>query len=415
MKIIRFLGLIASLLLGMFMAQPASAQQIGQCVDQTRGQSFAVYANLWIVQIGNPANQSQAVRDPSGMTFMRVAAWNPTVQAFFVDWNGRIIEINPNGWFPVGYCQFSANIIPPNPYNFQYQPPQMAQWGIRGSNGVVPVPQAFADSKQRYVAPLYATAQTAQSCLDSSGADRDQFGDCMLRSMLGQKENKIYECSKEGRDNTGTALCILTAVGGEKERRAASQVGECYSKHQSEWDQYPLCMANQNLDGDAAKLLNCVRKQSEAGDASFFGTAVCYGAQNLRLNPEHQIAIECAASSGGEPIAFAGCTGGRLTARELTKCLTVGVGGDGCFGPNNEIVKALRSVGVNLNDALGPNNDLVKSWNNGVRDIQHGPGPNNEVVKAFQTVGNDIAHGPGQNNDLVKAIDNVIPGFSSWF
>src|SRR4051812_16425031 len=99
-------------------AAEASAQAVGRCVDQTRGQSFLVFPDLSMAQEGNPMNRGQAVRDPSGMTFMRIPAVNPTIQAFFVDWQGRVIEINPNGWFPIGFCQFTAQVIPPNPYNF---------------------------------------------------------------------------------------------------------------------------------------------------------------------------------------------------------------------------------------------------------------------------------------------------------
>lgn len=410
----RILWRVVLLLAGLCAAQPASAQ-VGRCFDQVRGQAYDVYPNLWMVQIGNPANQGQAMRDPSGLNFMRVPASTP-YQAFFVNWQGQVIEINPSGWFQIGYCQFSTNIIPPNPYDFAYQPPQMANWGVRVSGAeVVPVPQAFANTRQRYVPPLYATADTAQSCMDESGDDQDAFADCMLQRMLGDKERQIYECSKDGADKTAVSLCIVGIVGGSNERRSAQQVANCYAEHQDDWEQYPMCMADQNIGGDGAKLLACVRKQSESGEVTFAGTAICYAAGSLRLNPEWQIAVECAATSGGEPLTFAGCAGGRLTARELEKCFTDGIGGSGCFGPNNEIVKALRNVGLDMNNAFGPNNDLVKIWNNGVNDIQNGPGPNNEVVKVFSTVGNDIANGPGRNNDIVKAIDNVVPGFSDFF
>lgn len=397
-------------------ATKAPAQAIGRCVDQARGQSFLMFPDLTMVQEGNPYNRGQAVRDPSGMTFMRISAVNPMAQAFFLDWSGRIIEINPTGWVQIGYCQFATHIISPNPYNRPYRAPQMADWGVRvpGSH-VIPVPQAFADTTQRYVPPLYASAETAQACMDSSESDQDQFADCMLHKMLGQKERQIYDCSQDGADKIQMAVCMVGAVGGANERRAAQQIGQCYSEHKDDWEQYPLCMTEQNIGGEAAKLLNCVRKQSEAGEVTFAGTAFCYGAGTLHLNPEWQIAAECAATSGGEPFTFAGCAGGRLTVRELQKCLTDGVGGNGCFGPNNEIVKALRSVGIDLNEAFGPNNDLVRTWNNGVHDLQHGPGPNNEVVKVFSTVGNDIVNGPGPGNDIVRAIDNVIPGFSSLF
>ncbi|MEH3085466.1 MAG: hypothetical protein PGN26_02760 [Xylophilus ampelinus] len=124
------------------------------------------------------------------------------------------------------------------------------------------------------------------------------------------------------------------------------------------------------------------------------------------MNPELTVAVECAMTSGGEPMTFAGCTGGRLTTMELNKCFTIGVGGNGCFGDNNEIVKGLRAVGVDLQRIMGPNGFAVQNWNNAINDIQRGPGPNNEVNKAIRTINNDLKNGMGENNDIRKALKN---------
>jgi hypothetical protein len=393
----------------------AQAQVIGQCDDQSRFQSFAIFPNLGVAQIGNPGNAGQAVRDPSGITFLRMPSVNPMFQGFFVDWSGQLVEINPSGMFPIGFCQFAPGVMPPNPFANIYQPPPMANWGVRTDGGAHQIPEAFADETQRYVRPLYATEQTAQQCLSASGGDEIAFGDCMLNRMLGENEREIYECAKESGDEAKFALCTMGAVGGTNERRAAAQLATCYDQAGTDWERYPLCMAQQNMDPNAARLLGCLRDQSEAGEVTFFGTAVCYGSQAIHLNPEQTIAVECAMTTGGQPMAFAGCTGGRLTQRELTKCIEKGVGGDGCFGPNNEIVKALRAVGIDMEQILGPGNPVVRTWNNAISDIQNGPGPNNEVTKAIATVSNDLANGPGRNNDIVQAIDNVVPGFASLF
>jgi hypothetical protein len=237
----------------------------------------------------------------------------------------------------------------------------------------------------------------------------------MLNAMLGQKERAAFQCSKQDGDRAELALCLVGATGGENEKRAAAQLSKCYEGHGENWDQYPLCMAEQNMDPNAARLLSCVRQQSEQGDVNFMGTAVCYGAVSLGLNPELQIAVQCAMTSGGEPITFAGCTGGQLTMRELNKCLQNSVGSHDCFGPNNEIVKGLAAVGVDIRQILGPNNTLVQAWNTGVNDLRNGPGPNNDAVRFMRNVSNDLTKGPGRNNDVVKAIDNVVPGFRDLF
>jgi len=392
----------------------ASAQVVGRCIANKYQQSFVMYPNGLMVMEQNPMNQGIAVRDPSGMNFLRLPAANPFVNAYFAAWTGELIEVTANvGMEVIGSCHFAAGIMPPNPV--QYQAPQMAQWGVRVGNAVQPVPRQVAVPDQRYVRPLLATPDTARQCMDQSGGEEKEFADCMVKNMVGPREEAVYDCAKLSGNKEEFAFCTVGALGGENERKAAAQVKECYDQFDGDLDQYPLCMAQQNVDEDTQRLIGCVQQQSEGGDVTVMGTAMCYGADRLNLNPELQIAVECAVASGGEPMTFAGCTGGRLTERELTKCFTDGIGGDGCFGPNNEIVKALRGVGIKLDDAFGPNNDIVKTWNNAVSDIQNGPGPNNDAVKAVTTIANDITNGPGPNNDVVKAIDNVIPGFSSMF
>ena len=57
------------------------------------------------------------------------------------------------------------------------------------------------------------------------------------------------------------------------------------------------------------------------------------------------------------------------------------------FGPNNEIVKALRTIQNDLLHGLGPNNDAVKVINNAWSDLTKGPGPNNDIRKALESIG----------------------------
>ncbi len=84
------------------------------------------------------------------------------------------------------------------------------------------------------------------------------------------------------------------------------------------------------------------------------------------MNEEWRIAAECAVQSGGVPVTFVTCAGGRLTVRELTKCLTGEFGKD-CFGPNNTIVKYYAGTFNDMRNLLGgrwsefENNDAVKT------------------------------------------------------
>jgi len=107
------------------------------------------------------------------------------------------------------------------------------------------------------------------------------------------------------------------------------------------------------------------------------------------MNEEWRIAAECAVQSGGNPVSFAGCTAGRLTVRELTKCFTGEIGKD-CFGPNNTIVKTL---------------------NNAYSDLTQGPGENNEIVKAIRAV-EEITGGP---NSVINNPGQIWGGDNSVF
>lgn len=406
---------VLAMMFAVLMALPgvARAQQpVGVCYDQSRGLAFQMYDNLYMIQVNLPANQGFAQRDPSGLNFLRIPSTTPQFNSFFIDWQGRIIEITPYGFGQVGFCQFNVQLIPPNPWQNVYQAPQMAQWGVATPRGVGAVPQNLAQTGQRYTAPLMTSQSTADACLSSSGGESDAFGDCMVRAMIGSREEAIYDCSRTSQTQEEMAFCIVGATGGANERRVAGQLNNCYERYSTAWDQYPLCFAEQNMSEDGARLLNCVREQSESGSVNLFGTAVCYGANRLNLNAEAQIAVQCAVATGGEPISFAGCAGGELTARELNKCLDYGVGSHECFGPNNEVVRGLSAIGIDIRSTFGPTNDLVVGWNTAVNDLRNGPGPNNDIVRTANTIANDIQNGPGPNNDIVRAIDNALPGFS---
>lgn len=60
------------------------------------------------------------------------------------------------------------------------------------------------------------------------------------------------------------------------------------------------------------------------------------------INHEGQVTAACVANYGVS-YAAAGCVAGQLTADELQKCFSDGVGGRGCFGDNNTLVSMIRS------------------------------------------------------------------------
>ena len=101
------------------------------------------------------------------------------------------------------------------------------------------------------------------------------------------------------------------------------------------------CAGAAFLDGQERRILACA-----VSSQSYFEFGVCLS--GLRMNNEVATLVRCAGESGGEPHVAAVCTVGLWTMNELEKCQKSIGGADGCFGPNNTIVKYL----VDLNEAL---------------------------------------------------------------
>lgn len=278
-------------------------------------------------------------------------------------------------------------------------------YGLELNNGrILPVPQAMATPGSPYGMPLYVTEREALRCanVERGGyvSDEEAFEDCMVGAMLGQKERAALKCSQEATDEIDGVFCMAGALGGPREQQIAARLKSCYDQYSSSWRQYPLCMAADDLSQDQTRLLNCVAQQYEQrGSVDLMSTAFCYGADKIRMNTEMQIIVGCAASTGGQPKAFVACAGGQLSAIELNKCYTNGVGGpDGCFGPNNSLIRSMGLTGDYLAQVLGPNNDIVKAYRAVTEDILTGRMTAREGSRAMQNV----------LNESQRATDNAV-------
>lgn len=403
-------SLIVLAYLALFYALSAEAMV---CVDQRFNQAFQIDEfSGHTYQINFPPNQGMAFRDPTGQYYMRLPAANPMMEAYFAAWNGQLILLNAFAPGPqvIGVCQQQAampappQIAPPNlqPSSFQV---------VGAPQGAPAIPAPFAPQQAGYVMPAYATEQQMVQCVQQSGGQQNQFMECAARKLFSQQQMRVYECVSSSADDNARAQCLAGTLLGPNERKVLDQVQTCYSQSGGDWNKLPLCMANQQFDPQTQKTIGCIQQQASSGQISAWGTVACIGSNQLGMNPEMTIAVQCATTTGGDPMSWAGCTGGQLTQRELTKCLTNGVGGpDGCFGPNNTIVQGLNQLNQMVQQQFGPNNDVVRNFNNAVNDINHGPGPNNDLVKAMNTVANDVTHGPGENNDIRKFANNIFPG-----
>ncbi|MCE1021492.1 hypothetical protein LU640_29075 [Pseudomonas monteilii] len=405
--------LIASLTLGPLTTLSMLSAQAMVCVDQRFNQAFQINEQTGhSFQIGFPQNQGMSFRDPTGQFYMRLPAANPFVEAYFAAWDNRLILLSVHAPSPqvIGYCQHQTS-MPPQPQIFMPNLQPSAYQVVGAPQGAAPIPAPFAPQQPGYTKPAYATEQEMLRCAQQAGGQRDRFMECAASKMFTPQQVQVYECVARSPDDGARAQCLASTLLGPNERQVLNQVQTCYSQNGGDWTKLPLCFANQQFDPTTQRTIGCLQNQGASGQASAWGTVACIGSNQLSMNPEMTIAVQCAATTGGDPMSWAGCTGGQLTQRELTKCLTHGVGGnDGCFGPNNTIVQGLNQLGQFVQQQLGPNNDAVRHFNNAISDVTRGPGPNNDLVRAANTVANDLTKGPGRNNDIRRAVNRIFPG-----
>jgi uncharacterized protein YecT (DUF1311 family) len=283
----------------------------------------------------------------------------------------------------------------------------------------IDAPASRLDGCLANIDPKLGQASKALECLRSAQGGQQAFG--CVAPQLGGDTAKVAGCVTKP-DQAAVAFCLL---GDKPEVKTAERVYKCVSEKmdaaslmancteglfdqktgqtlacisRSGNDQSQLvgCAAGAVLPPDAARLVGCATNSQ--GPTSF---ALCAAAP--AMNEEWRIAAECAVESGGNPVGFAGCTAGRLTARELTKCFTGQVGKD-CFGPNNTVVKTLT---------------------NAFNDLTQGPGKNNEVVKALNAIGeltggsDSVINNPrqllGGSNSMINNPSQIWGGPSSVF
>jgi hypothetical protein len=259
--------------------------------------------------------------------------------------------------------------------------------------------------------PLLTTEESAELCKEEN-TESKSFQDCILRKTLGDDALGYYECGRNNTDKALVATCALKRTLNENDRRNVNIAEECYKANKRDLSAIGSCIAEQSDDPNVARAGRCLTKHiKDPGGVTFSALAVCYAADALNLNPEAQIAAECAVSSGGEPLMFAGCTGGRISAAEIDKCAKHGIGGDdGCFGPNNTIVTYLDQVGIDTKSLLNRNGAVLKFANGALTDLgEGGPGENNDIVKAQRDVSSAVSSTIERaQRDVSSTVSNTV-------
>jgi hypothetical protein len=210
------------------------------------------------------------------------------------------------------------------------------------------------------------TAPQVATCLTK--ADRTEIAPCLLGNKPEVRAaQSAYNCVAKSSDTVSViGYCAQVLPIDDKTREALT----CSARAGGDRNKLAQCVAGAVLPPEASRMVSCAT--SSEGATSF---VLC--AASPAINEEWRIASECAVQTGGVPVAFAGCTAGRLTVRELLKCLSGRIGQE-CFGENNTIVKTLT---------------------NAYNDITKGPGPNNEAVRAIRALTggqNSVINNPAQ-------------------
>ena len=205
----------------------------------------------------------------------------------------------------------------------------------------------------------------AAACITES-SENEAVVSCMLRDRPElQQARRLYNCAAAG---TGTASLIASCSEGILDDNTRQLAG-CVADNGSDRQALAGCAAATVLPKELGPVVRCA--SSSTGGTDF---ALCMAGP--AMNEEWRIAAECAVQSGGNPGGFAGCTAGRLTVRELTKCLSGKIGQD-CFGPNNTLFATYKTIGADLQSCLTGKPCL---------------GENNEIVKAAKAMEEGIAH-----------------------
>jgi len=208
-------------------------------------------------------------------------------------------------------------------------------------------------------------AAKVTACLGDDSVMPEHVAECVAPHDLNvQRAVRLATCAA----NYSSTAELLTSCSEGLVDPQVARIAGCAAAGDEK--QVGACVAAQFLPPEAARLAACA-----TGSQSATGVALCAVAPSL--SEEWRIAAECAMTSGGVPVTFAACTAGRLTVRELTKCLT----GQDCFGPNNEIVKAFNTVGNDLTHGLGEKHDLVVATKPIIEGVAH---LSNEIAKGFQ-------------------------------
>jgi hypothetical protein len=207
---------------------------------------------------------------------------------------------------------------------------------LAATPGILHLPFSVEDARKLSECIAYSARRSIPECV-LGGSDAVKYA------------SKIQSCLETAAATTGedAAKCLPEGVGGD-----AGKIVKCATEAEGDRIKLAACAANGLLSPEQSRLFSCA---SESQGLS--GFALCAAAPSM--NEEWRTVAECAAETGGQPYALAGCAATRLTWRELTKCFTGKIGQD-CYGPNNTIVVTVQNALHDATQGVGKGNEVVK-------------------------------------------------------
>lgn len=258
-----------------------------------------------------------------------------------------------------------------------------------------------------FAVPPIPDLRLAQQCRSSS-ANEQQLMACLVDRAMPPAYRLTAACLQRFAGDPGAAALCSSGRDDLVQHYQRMLAAQACAKQTSDRLELANCLGQQVLGENERYYANCL----VSNRSNLSAAAVC--GMSRDLTPEQQIALSCAMQTGGNPKAFAVCTGGQLLERELNKCWEHGIATDkGCFGPNNELRRFWNGVDGTLRNALGPNSVAYQAFNLYKNNVL-APGPNHEFIRAANTALGDLRRGGlGPNNDLVKAADTIGRGVQS--
>jgi uncharacterized membrane protein len=215
-----------------------------------------------------------------------------------------------------------------------------------------------------------------------------EFLRCLSRDNLSPEQAQFFDCATRlNYQFLSVPDCVMGGQLNDDQRR----IYACIANNWGNYTDMASCAAGMALTPDQRRILACVTNNPR----NYGQMAVC--AVGNQLTPEQQVFASCAISTGMQPYAMAGCVGTQLTVNELQKCVDQGIGGDGCFGQNNTLVKTVSNAWNDLSRGPGPRNDLTggqgftgRTLENARHDLEQGFGSTNDAFGGQGFIGQTL-------------------------